>query len=97
MVKSAADLELLARSHNLTLSVLYTYDLKKQPKSKAVRFVYLLKGRGEEKGIIHELKGRFLAPGCFIIPAKKDKEIQEIFRFWQIPFKRKPILTKNSK
>ena len=83
----------IAKSNNLKLEFLYTYDLKKQPKSKAVRFVYLLKGRKKDIGIIKEFNGKFLAPGCFIIPRKKDKEIQEIFKLWKIPFKRKPMLT----
>ncbi len=63
---------------------IYTYDLKKAEPSKKVRFVYLLKGRRGEKGIIHNLKGKFLAPGCFIIPEKSDKEMIEIFRMWGI-------------
>ena len=87
------DLLSIARSNDLKLLALYTYDLKKQLKSKAVRFVYLLKGRNDQKGIISEFKGKFLAPGCFIIPIKKDKELQEIFALWKIPFKRKLMLT----
>ncbi len=70
---------------------IYTYDLKKVPKSKKVRFVYLLKGRRGEKGIIENLKGKFLVPGCFIIPEKSDKEVTEIFNLWNIKFKRKKI------
>ena len=70
---------------------LYTYDLKKVPSSKKVRFVYLLKGRRGEKGIIHSLKGKFLVPGCFIVPQKSDKEITEIFNLWKIKFKKKKI------
>jgi len=65
---------------------IYTYHLKNIKKSKSVRFVYLLKGRGAEKGIINSLKGRFLAPGCFIIPEKNNKEIVEIFHMWDIKF-----------
>ena len=83
----------ISRKYNLKLHVLYTYNLSKQPKSKAVRFVYLLKGRKKEKGTIKDFHGNFIAPGCFIIPNKKDKEIQEIFKLWKIPFKRKLILT----
>lgn len=83
----------LSRKHKLKLRILYTYSLSKQPKSKAVRFVYLLKGRGKEPGIINQLKGKFLAPGCFIIPIKADKEIQEIFAHWKIPFKKTLMLT----
>jgi len=79
--------------HKLKLLALYTYDLSKQSKSKAVRFVYLLKGRKKDLGMVKEFKGSFLAPGCFILPIRKDKEMQEIFKLWQIKFKRKLILT----
>lgn len=75
------------------LKYIYTYDLSKQFASKKVRFVYLLKGRAKESGIIKQFKGKFLAPGCFILPSKKDNEMQQIFALWKIPFKKIPILT----
>ena len=75
------------------LKYIYTYNLSKQSASKKVRFVYLLKGRAKEPGIIRQFKGKFLAPGCFIIPSKKDKEMQQIFELWKIPFKKISILT----
>ncbi|MBW2977583.1 hypothetical protein KY331_01940 [Candidatus Woesearchaeota archaeon] len=73
--------------------ILYTYSLSNQPKSIRVRFVYLLKGRGKDQGIVQQLKGKFLVPGCFTLPIKKDKEMQEIFQKWKIKFKRIPMLT----
>ena len=91
------DLRLLSSvssKYKLKTVVLYTYDLTKQPKSKAVRFVYLLKGRKGEKGIVNDFKGQFMAPGCFFIPIKKDKEMEGIFEMWKIPFKKKMYLTR---
>ena len=82
----------ISKEHKLKFFVLYTYDLTKQSKSKKVRFVYVLKGRPKEKGLVEQYKGKFLAPGCFIIPIKYDKDIQHIFEYWKIKFKRKPIL-----
>lgn len=72
--------------------VLYTYDLSKEESSKKVRFVYLLKGRNNEKGLVNEMKGEFLANGCFLLPLKYDKEMQEIMKKWSIRFKRKSIM-----
>ena len=69
---------------NLKEYVLYTYDISKLDSSKKVRFVYLLKGRRKQVGIINEFKGEFLVPGCFILPIAKDSEIQEIFKMWDI-------------
>jgi hypothetical protein len=96
MKEKEADSDVLreiAKKHKLKLLVLYTYNLKKEPKSKAVRFVYALKGRGKEEGIVARLNGKFLAPGCFIVPIKSDKEIQEVFKLWRIKFARRLMLT----
>lgn len=73
--------------------VIYTYDLTKtSSKSKKVRFVYLLKGRKREKGLVKKMCGDFLVPGCFIIPIRNDEEMQEVFAKWNIPYKRKEVL-----
>ena len=82
----------LAKENKLEPSVLYTYDLKKSNKSAAVRFVYLMKGRGKDEGIVKNFKGKFLAPGCFTIPYKKQKEMQSIFKMWGIKYQSKLIL-----
>lgn len=83
----------VSKSHKLKFLVIYTYDLKSQPKSHAVRFVYLLKGRDGQPGLVKGFKGCFLAPGCFILPIANDREMQEVFNLWKIPFKRRLILT----
>jgi len=83
----------LAKQNKLKFFVLYTYDLTKQSKSNKVRFVYCLKGRPGEVGLVEKYKGKFLAPGVFILPVKHDKDMQEVFSLWKIKFKRKPILT----
>ncbi len=81
-----------SKVYGLASWTLYTYDLSKLKKSKKVRFVYLLKGRGEEKGIVEQLDGKFIAPGSFIIPIAKDREIIEIFDSWKIKYTRKKIM-----
>ena len=81
-----------AEVYGLQPLALYTYDLSKMNKSKKVRFVYLLKGRRKEKGLIKQLHGMFLVPGSFIIPLDKDKEMTEILDSWQINHKRKRIM-----
>ena len=96
MVEKEADSVLLrdlSKKHKLRLLVLYTYNLKKENKSNAVRFVYVLKGRGKDSGIVDKLNGQFLAPGCFIVPVKHDKEMQDVFKLWRIKFKRRVLLT----
>jgi hypothetical protein len=74
---------------------LYSYNISKLKPSNRVRLVYVLKGRGKEKGLIKKLNGKSLAPACFIIPIKQEKEIQEVFKFWKVPFKRIKIMLTN--
>lgn len=83
----------ISRKYKLKMHVLYTYNLTSQPKSKAVRFVYCLKGRNREKGVVEGYGGKWLAPGCFTVPIKYDKEIKEVFAYWKISYKRTVILT----
>jgi len=78
--------------------VLFTYSITKLDKSKKVRFVYLLKGRRGDPGIIEEFKGKFLAPGCFIVPTNKSKEVIQIFKLWKVRPKTMNItINKNQK
>ncbi|MBW2965806.1 hypothetical protein KY342_01740 [Candidatus Woesearchaeota archaeon] len=93
VLKNQRFFEHFSKKHNLKLFALYTYNLSNIQKSKAVRFVYCLKGRGNEQGIVKGLNGKFLAPGCFLIPIKNDKEMQDVFKLWGIKFKRKLMLT----
>ena len=51
---------------------------------KKVRFVYLLKGRPNQDGLVVDMDGQFLVPGCFIIPSDKDSEMSDIFKQWEI-------------
>lgn len=74
------------------VAYVFTYDLSRQPSSKKVRFVYLLKGRRGELGMVKKLKGRFLAPGCFIIPEKSLEEIEQIFKLWNIKHKKIKVM-----
>ncbi len=72
--------------------VLYSYDLSKLKPSEKVKFVYLLKGRKKEIGIIKKMNGEWIADSCFIIPIQKDSEMLIILKKWAISFKRKEAL-----
>lgn len=93
MLKKRLSEEFLNK-HGFKQQLLYVYHLSDQKKSDRVRFVYLLKGRGgSDKGTIERLNGHFLTPGCFILPADKENEMQDIFRKWNIRHSKKFILT----
>ena len=70
----------------------FTYDLSKLDNVTKVRFVYLLKGRIEGKGLVKELNGQFLVPGCFVIPTEKINEIENVFKQWKVQYKKEGVL-----
>jgi hypothetical protein len=71
---------------------IFTYDLSKIDNVTKVRFVYLLKGRKQGQGLVDESKGRFLVPGCFIIPTEVSSAIELIFKQWKVPYKKEEVL-----
>jgi hypothetical protein len=75
----------------MAVFMLYTYSISKLDKSTRVRFVYLLKGRREQPGLVEQFKGRFLAPGCFMIPDKHDKDMSKIIQQWKVKSKKLKI------
>jgi predicted nucleotidyltransferase len=82
----------ILENYGLTAWSIYNYNLTNLKKSDRVRFVYLLKGREKEEGLIKTFKGNFLAPGCFMVPIEKDNEVLEILNKWKIIFKRKKCM-----
>jgi len=71
---------------------LFTYDLSKLDNVTKVRFVYVLKGRKPGDGLVTKFGGRFLVPGCFIVPFSKAHEVEAIFKLWKIPYKKEEII-----
>lgn len=82
----------LSENFGLRSYALYAYDLTKLPPSKKVLFVYALKGRREEQGIVEKAGGKFVAPAAFIVPLQKDSEISGLLDFWQVKYTRMPIM-----
>jgi len=72
--------------------LLYSYNLSPEAPSKKVRFVYLLRGRGESAGMVKRWGGEFISPSAFMVPVGMDSEVQQIFNVWKIHFKRRKLL-----
>lgn len=72
--------------------IIFTYNLSKLDNVTKVRFVYALKGRKEGKGLVRQLNGFFLVPGCFAVPALKSDEIEAALKQWKIPYKKEGVL-----
>lgn len=72
--------------------VIFTYNLSKLSNVNKVRFVYLLKGRKDGKGLVKELSGHFLVPGCFAVPINKSNTAEYVFKQWKVPYKKEEVL-----
>ena len=84
--------EAISKRYGLSSYCLYTYKLPKDDNVKRVRFVYLLKGRVKEKGMVEQLGGRFVSNGTFLVPVSKDAEMMAIFDQRKIRFTRRKVL-----
>ncbi len=71
---------------------IFTYDLSKLDNVSKVRLVHVLKGRNNKEGVVERMKGRFFAPGCFIIPTEKSNEVETVFKLAKVPYKKEEVL-----
>lgn len=85
----------LIENYSMNPRVLYSYDLSKENSSKKVRFVYLLRGRINNDGLVKVWKGEFISNSSFIVPLVYDSEVQEVLDKWKIKYKRKRLLLMN--
>ena len=79
----------MKKNLNYKEMTLFLYSLKNFTPSKRVRFHYLLKGRGDEEGILKEIKAKQVGGGVILIPTKKEDTLKEIFQLWKIRYKTK--------
>lgn len=71
---------------------LFIYSLNKFSNTKRVKFHYVLKGRYNKKGILDDLKGKFLGTGTIILPSENEEKLKEVFEKWGVNYKIKTIL-----
>ncbi len=76
-------------------SAIYTYRLVGMTPSRKVLFVYALKGRGKERGLVERLQGTFLANGCFMIASPHEREVEGFFSYWQVKYQKMRIMLIN--
>jgi len=82
----------LAENFDLKSYTLYTYDLTSEKSSKKVRFIYLMKGRAGNKGVVEKFGGSYIAASSFTVPIDKDEEMLEILKAWSVKFFRRKIM-----
>ena len=85
------DGKMLINELGIKVYSLFNYDLSKLKGSNKVRFVYVIKGRGD-KGLVERLSGKFLTNGCFMIPKENEKEILDVFEQWDVKFDKKEVM-----
>lgn len=90
--KSILTNKTLTESLGFDSSLFFSYNLSKEDNSKKVRFVYLLRGRGNDIGLVKRWGGEFVSNNAFILPVDRDNEAQEVFDSWKVNFKRKRLL-----
>jgi hypothetical protein len=71
---------------------IFTYDLSGLDSVSKVRIVQALKGRKEGNGLVKHLGGRFLVPGCFVIPIEKSHEVESLFKISKVPYTKEEVL-----
>lgn len=89
---SLLDGKSFAQRYGLDSWTLYIYEIAGMKPSEKVKFVYALKGRKGNKGLVREYGGFFASPACFMIPIDKDSEMKEVLDRWKVKYKRKRIL-----
>lgn len=82
----------LTKGLGLSSWLLYSYNLPQKDNSRKVRFVYLLRGRKNDNGLVKRWGGEFISNSAFMLPVDKDNEAQEVFNTWKIDFKRRKVL-----
>lgn len=81
-----------AEIFSLRPQALYSYSLSNEHSGKKVRFVYLLRGRDGNEGLVKKWKGYFISNNAFIIPICNDADARELFDSWKIKYKRIKIM-----
>jgi predicted nucleotidyltransferase len=71
---------------------LFSYNLSGLKASEKVRFVYLMKGRRKNNGVVKQLRGEWITDNCFILPIENEHDILMIFKKWNIEYKKKEAL-----
>jgi len=76
--------------------VIFTYSIRSLTNTNKIRFFYALKGRNSI-GILKETSSIYLAKSVLLVPINSEKEIEDFFNLWRIPFKKIHVTLKDSK
>lgn len=70
----------------LGTKILFSYSIRHFKYSDKIRFYYALKGRDGKSGILSKPGITQVAKTVLLVPPSLDREFQEFFQHWKIPF-----------
>ncbi|ASJ01169.1 nucleotidyltransferase domain-containing protein [Thermococcus gorgonarius] len=82
----------LYESLNARGYTLFRFSYSSLPQNEKVRFIYSLRGRRKEGGILKRLNALELAPGIVLVPISATFEFAEFLRRWGLDYERAPVL-----
>ncbi|WP_456366323.1 nucleotidyltransferase domain-containing protein [Thermococcus sp.] len=71
---------------------LFRFSYSSLPQNEKVRFIYSLRGRRKEGGILKRLNALELAPGVVLVPVGSTFEFEEFLSRWRLDYERAPVL-----
>ena len=71
---------------------LFRFSYSSLPQNEKVRFIYSLRGRRKEGGILKKLNALELAPGIVLVPISATFEFKEFLSRWGLDYERAPVL-----
>ena len=78
--------------YNFSSRVLFKYDLVSLKASVRVKIVNILRGKSNEKGLVRENSGEWLANQVFIVPAENQHIFEKLFLNFGVKFSKYYIL-----
>ena len=81
-----------SEGYNFSNKVLFTYELTSLNPSTKVKIVHMLRGKSNEKGLVLENSGEWLANQVFLIPIGEESIFEKIFLNFKIKFKKFYVL-----
>ncbi len=81
----------LSRHLGFSPRTLFKYNLKILKKSEKVRFLYALKGRKENEGILSRADGKYLSRNLVLVPVSKEDVFEDFLTDWKIDFEKRRV------
>jgi len=71
---------------------LFTFSTQTFLKKDKIRFYYALKGRDGKSGVVKATKAEHIGSAVIMVDAKYEKEWEDFFNLWKIPFEKRKVL-----